>query len=305
MGGGVALMSDPAQSILDRLKAKARKTGKSYQLHLQLFCQEEFLRRLQHSRYRGNFILKGGLLLYCLSGFESRPTMDIDFLIQQVPNDATAMEEVVKNIIKKDDANDVIQFEIKSIEPIAEHREYNGLRVKLLVLIKSTRTPFHIDMGIGDVVIPRAELRSLPTQLEGFVEPQVMTYSLESTIAEKFDAIIARMELGSRMKDYYDIYYLASTYTFDARKLQEAVFATLQKRGTNYTSNTVIKVCEFDQNQEMQKTWQQFMARMQHIDIGFSEVLQTINQFIGPIFNAIVNEDEVFGIWNPQLLKFE
>jgi len=231
--------------------------------------------------------------------------MDIDFLIQQVSNDATTMEEVVKNIIKKDDENDVIQFEVKSIEPIAEHRKYNGLRIKLLVLIKSTRTPFHIDMGIGDVVIPRAELRSLPTQLEGFVEPQVMTYSLESTIAEKFDAIIARMELGSRMKDYYDIYYLASTYTFDARKLQEAVFATLQKRGTNYTSNTVIKVCEFDQNQEMQKTWQQFMARMQHIDIGFSEVLQTINQFIGPIFNAIVNEDEVFGVWNPQLLKFE
>ena len=248
-------MGDPAQSILDRLKAKARKTGKSYQLHLQLFCQEEFLRRLQYSRYHENFVLKGGLFLYCISEFESRPTMDIDFLIQQLPNNVTLMEEVVKDIINKDAENSLMRFEIKGIEAIAEHREYNGLRVKLLALLKSTRTPFHVDMGVGDVIIPRAELRRLPTQLEGFVEPQVMTYSLESTIAEKFDAIIARMELGSRMKDYYDIYYLASMYSFDARKLQEAVFATLQKRGTNYMADTVIKVYGFDQNQDMQKKW--------------------------------------------------
>ncbi len=298
-------MSDQAQSILDRLKAKARKTSKSYQLHLQLFCQEEFLRRLQHSRYNGNFVLKGGLFLYCISGFESRPTMDIDFLIQRLPNDAASMKDAVRDIIKEDASNDLIRFEIKGIDPIVEHREYNGLRVKLLAIIKSTRTPFHIDMGIGDVIIPRAELRSLPTQLEGFVEPQVMTYSLESTISEKFDAIISRMELGSRMKDYYDIYYLASTYTFDARKLQEAVFATLQKRGTNYTLNTVIRVCQFDQNQDMQTKWRQFVTRTEYINVGFREVLQTINQFIAPVFNAIVNESEVFGTWNPKTLRFE
>lgn len=113
------------------------------------------------------------------------------------------------------------------------------------------------------------------------------------------------MELGSRMKDYYDIYYLASTYTFDARKLQEAVFATLQKRGTNYTSNTVIRVCQFDQNQDMQTKWRQFVTRTEYINVGFSEVLQTINQFIAPVFNAIVNESEVFGTWNAQTLRFE
>lgn len=253
MGRGVALMADTAQSILDRLKVRARQSGKSYQLHLQLFCQEEFLRRVQHSRYFGNFVLKGGLLLYCLSGFEGRPTMDVDFMLRQLPNDIEKMKEVVQEIISEDHGNDFIRFEINSVEPIAEHREYNGVRVKLLALIKSTRMPFHVDMGVGDVIIPKSEVRKLPTQLSGFAVPEVMTYSLESTIAEKFDAIIARMELGSRMKDYYDIYYLASSYTFDARTLQEAVFATLQKRGTNYSKDTMDKVYAFAQNPEMQK----------------------------------------------------
>ena len=76
-------MPDLPQSVLDRLKAKARSTGKSVQLVLQLFCQEEFLRRLQLSKYSDRFILKGGLLLYSLSGFTGRPTMDVDFLAKE------------------------------------------------------------------------------------------------------------------------------------------------------------------------------------------------------------------------------
>ena len=305
MGRGVALMVDIAQSILDRLKVKARQSGKSYQLHLLLFCQEEFLRRVQHSHYFGNLVLKGGLFLYCLSGFEGRPTMDVDFMLQQLPSDMEKMKEVVQEIISEAQGRDFIRFEINSIEPIAEHREYNGLRVKLIAFIKNTRTPFHVDMGVGDVIIPKAEVRTIPTQLDDFAAPKVMTYSLESTVAEKFDAIIARMELGSRMKDYYDIYYLANCYAFDAKTLQKAVLATLQKRETYYAEDTMDRVYAFAQDADMQKKWQHFSKRTMKINLELLEVLQVIQLFIGPIFCAIISGGEMFGTWNAQTMRFE
>ena len=164
-------MADLAHSILDRLKNKSRSTGKDFQLTLQLFCQEEFLRRLQHSQYSKNFILKGGLFLYSISGFESRPTRDVDFLIKNMSNTPETITVILKEIIAIETLNNFVVFEIKGLEPIAEHREYNGVRAKIITRIKNTRTPFDIDMGIGDVIVPKPELRTLPTQLDGFVRP--------------------------------------------------------------------------------------------------------------------------------------
>lgn len=210
-------MIDKGKSTLDRLKQKARNSGKSFQLVLQLFSQEEFLRRIYNSPYRDNFILKGGLLLYCLSGFEGRPTMDIDFLIRNISNEINDIERIFREVICEQNENEFITFEIKDITHIAEHRDYHGISIKMVSIIKNTKTPFNIDMGVGDVVIPKPQIRLLPTQLENFKQPEIMTYSLESIVAEKFDAIISRMELSSRMKDYYDIFYLATTYNFEGR----------------------------------------------------------------------------------------
>ena len=131
-------------------------------------------------------------------------------MLRHQPNSMPEVESMVKEIILVDTGNDYVSFDIKGVESIAEHREYNGVRVKMIGRIKNTRTPFDLDLGVGDVVIPKPEIRRIPTQLEDFEEPEIMTYSLESTVAEKFDAIISRMELSSRMKDYYDIYYLAN-----------------------------------------------------------------------------------------------
>lgn len=170
--------------------------------------------------------------------------------------------------------------------------------------IKSTRTPFHIDLGIGDVIVPNPELRELPTQLEEFEKPRVLTYSLESTIAEKFEAIISLMELSSRMKDYYDIYFLASSYSFDARKLQEAVYETLKTRGTSYESNTLDKVRAFQEDKDMNHKWKHF-TKMLQIDIAFVEVIEILYAFMFPIFNAIIKESETFGTWNPQNNSYE
>ena len=112
-------MADMGASVLARLKNKAAESGRSYQLCMQLFCQEEFLRRLEKTKYAENFVLKGGLFLYTLTNFDSRVTVDVDFLLRQLPNTPEQLQTVLEEIIKTDTGNDFITFEITSVAPIA------------------------------------------------------------------------------------------------------------------------------------------------------------------------------------------
>lgn len=212
-------MADIAASVLARLKNKAAESGRTYQLCLQLFCQEEFLRRLEKSKYADNLILKGGLFLYSVTNFDSRVTVDVDFLLRNVPNTPEQLKSVLEEIIGTSTGNDFIGFEIKEIAPIAVAKKYTGIGGSIVARIKNTRTPFSIDFGVGDVIVPKQEKRKIPTQLDDFPAPTVNTYSLETTIAEKIDAILSLMEFSSRMKDYYDIYYLANRFDFDGATL--------------------------------------------------------------------------------------
>lgn len=190
-------MADIAASELARLKNKATKSGRSYQLCLQLFCQEEFLRRLEKSKYADNLVLKGGLLIYSLTDFDSRVTVDMDFMLCKIPNTPEQLKTVLEEIIATPTGNDFITFEIKDVTPIAVAKKYVGIGASLVACIKNTRIPFSIDFGVGDVIVPKLEKRKIPTQLDDFTEPMVNTYSLETTIAEKIDAILSLMEFSS------------------------------------------------------------------------------------------------------------
>ena len=201
-------MADVAASVLARLKNKAAKSGRSYQLCLQLFCQEEFLRRLEKSKYAENLVLKGGLFLYSLTDFDSRVTADVDFLLRKMPNTPKQLQAILEEIIATETGNDFITFEIKNVAPIAVAKKYAGIGASLAARIKNTKTPFGIDFGVGDIIVPRQEKRKIPTQLDGFEAPTVNTYSLETTVAEKLDAILSLMEFSSRMKDYSAIHKL-------------------------------------------------------------------------------------------------
>ena len=182
-------MADIAASVLARLKNKAKESGRSYQLCLQLFCQEEFLRRLEKSQYEENLVLKGGLFIYSITGFDSRVTVDVDFLLRKVPNAPEQLQTVIETIISTPTGNEFVTFEIRDIAPIAVAKKYAGIGVSLMARIKNTKTPFSIDFGVGDVIVPKQEKRKIPTQLDGFTEPAVNTYSLETTIAEKIDLL--------------------------------------------------------------------------------------------------------------------
>lgn len=158
-------------------------------------------------------------------------------------------------------------------------------------------------MGVGDVIIPKPEIKTIPTQLDGFDSPSIYVYSLESTIAEKLDAIISRLELTSRMKDYFDIYYLTITYPFDGRKLQEAIFETFQNRGTSYDATTLLEVSRFSEDPEMLTKWRHFTKTTLKASIDFNEVIHVIVTFVASAFDAIIHESEFLKEWKPESLS--
>lgn len=289
---------DITKSVLQKLKNKAQKSGLSFQLLLQLFCQEEFLRRLSYSEYQNNLILKGGLFLYIITNFEGRPTMDIDFLMKNLSNENEKIIKMIHEIININTGNEFISFEIKAINSITEHKQYHGARIKMIGVVGNTRTPFDIDIGVGDIIIPKPNKRKLEVLLPDFNKPEVLIYSLESTIAEKWDAIIERMEFNSRMKDFYDIYYLANNYDFEGRKLQEAIFETLDNRGRTYEKNTLDKVRLLKKDEQLIKRWKAFTQNTIKIDLDFDTVIEVIADFIGEPFESMVYEGELFLKWN-------
>lgn len=290
-------MDDIAASVLARLKNKSKKNGRSYQLCLQLFCQEEFLRRLEKSKYAANLVLKGGLFIYCLTDFDSRITVDVDFLLRRMPNTPEQLKKVLEEIIATPTGNDFITFEITDIAPIAVTKKYAGIGASLIAKIKNTKTPFSIDFGVGDIIVPNQEKRQIPTQLEGFTAPAVNTYSLETTIAEKIDAILSLMEFSSRMKDYYDIYYLANKFDFDGSVLTEALSKTFKNRGHAFTAEQFAQVMAFDDDESMQKKWKAFCRKIDTKTDDYSTVLRTMKDFLTKPIAAAVNEERFNEQW--------
>ena len=291
-------MADIAVSVLARLKNKAKESGRSYQLCLQLFCQEEFLRRLEKSKYAENLVLKGGLFLYSLTDFDSRVTVDVDFLLRRIPNTPEQLKGILEEIIAVHTGNDFITFEIKAVAPIAVAKKYAGIGASIVTRIKNTRTPFSIDFGVGDVIVPNQEKRKIPTQLDDFVAPTINTYSIETTVAEKIDAILSLMEFSSRMKDYYDIYYLANKFDFDGKVLTEALKKTFENRGHSFTIEQFEQVMNFDNDEEMQKKWKAFVRKIDIKTDDFSTVLKTIKTFLTEPFTAAVRDKEFTEKWS-------
>lgn len=291
-------MADVAASVLAKLKNKAKASGVSYQQCLQLFFQEEFLRKLASSRYANNFVLKGGLFIYTLTNFESRATVDVDFLMRGLNNDLAQMDDIIKEILAVNTGNDFVSFKAKKAEPIAEQRKYHGVSTQITGYIKNVRVPFNVDIGVGDIIVPNAERRKIQTQLDGYEKPEILTYSLESTIAEKLDAILQRFELTGRMKDFYDIYYLSRTFDFDGLKLQTAIRKTLQNRGTSYERNSFARITSLVEDADMQVKWRYFLRSLGNPNIDFQTVIRGIQSLLEPVWNAFWEETDFQMKWS-------
>jgi len=172
--------------------------------------QERLLYRLSVSEYKDNFRLKGGLLLFSMSGFMGRPTRDMDFLAYQISNDMENIEEVFRKICKVE-YNDGIVFDSNSVsvEEIKKEAEHGGIRVKLTRYLGKAKEMLWVDIGFNDIVVPEVITADYPVLLD-MDYPKIKMYSFESIVAGKFEAIVSLRELNSRMKDFYDIFILLS-----------------------------------------------------------------------------------------------
>ena len=293
-------MTDKAASVLARLRNKAKDSGISYQQCLQLFVQEEFLRKLSKSGLDDFLVLKGGLFIYTLTNFESRATIDVDFLLRGISNSIEEVKALIDKIINTPTDNDYILMTAKGFEEISPQRKYHGISAQIIGQIKNVRVPFNIDIGVGDVIVPKAEQRVISTQLPDFEAPVIKTYSIESTIAEKFDAILQRFELTGRMKDFYDIYYLARTFDFEGAKLQAAIFETLQRRGTSYDSDSFKRIARLVEDIDIQKRWRYFLKNVKDDTLEFLTVIKELQVFLEPVFEAILHEEEWLYLWKSE-----
>ena len=291
--------------ILARLKNKAKTEGISFQQLLNLFFQEEFIRRLAQSDYRERLILKGGFLLYSISDFTTRPTVDADYLLKNHSNEPDSVEELVRSIIDQKSDDKLMDIEIRSVEPIHELKEYHGIRVNLIGHMGKTRTPFSIDFGVGDTIVPAPLARTLPVLLNGFEKPTILTYSFESIISEKFDAIVRFMESSGRMKDFYDIYYLVTTFDFEGRKVQEAIYETFTKRGTPIEKDSVQIIGRLISNEAVMNRWSIFCQKVLKFELNLNEVIQLIISFLDPPFQAMIIDDEFMKTWNSAKRQYE
>jgi len=290
-------MKNISRSVLDRLKNKTKTTGVPYNQLLLILCQEEFLRRLSKSEYQKNFVLKGGLYIYILSAFESRMTVDMDFLLRSKSNNIDAIVKSIVDIISIETDYDFIEFEFYGVEGITVEKKYPGVSVKLIGKIGNTKTPLNMDIGIGDVIIPDSEIRVMQAQLNEFEDVEVLTYSLETTVAEKFDAILQRFELTSRMKDFYDIWYITGNFRFDGEVLSKAIKETLNNRGTVIQADTMERAKNLGDDKIILTRWSHFKNKM-NLSMELSECLMIIEKFIGPIIDKLLVGELLTLEWN-------
>ena len=215
-----------------------------------------------------------------------------------MPNTLEQLKTVLEEIIAISTGNDFITFEIKDVAPIAVAKKYAEIGAAIVAHIKNTRTPFSIDFGVGDVVVPEQEKRRIPTKLSDFDAPIVNTYSLETTIAEKIDAILSLMEFSSRMKDYYDIYYIANKFNFDGEVLTEALKRTFSNREHSFTLEQFKQVMSFDDDAAMQKKWKAFVRKINTKTDSYSIVLKKIEAFLTKPVTAAVRGKELNEKWS-------
>ncbi|WMJ16508.1 nucleotidyl transferase AbiEii/AbiGii toxin family protein [Geobacillus proteiniphilus] len=294
-------------SVGERLKNLAKQSGKTFDFILLLYFQERLLYRLSISHYRDQFVLKGGLFLFSLTQFQSRPTKDIDFLARQISNDIQYIKAAFESICALPVEEDGVEFDVKGItaERIKEGADYEGIRMKIPAALGKIKKQLQLDIGFGDVVIPKPQEMQYPTLLN-MKPPEIRVYSTYSVIAEKFEAMISLSVVNSRMKDFYDVFTLLSTENFDGRVLWEAIFETFQRRRTNLEKEHPVFSPSFAEDESRNKQWKAFLQRTGiKEDLQFPFVMEKIRDFLFPVYDSILKENEYWKMWNSRTLKWE
>jgi predicted nucleotidyltransferase component of viral defense system len=276
-----------ASSVKNRLLAAAREGGKPFHSLLTHYALERFLFRLSRSPLKEKFILKGGLLLAGMGLSMARTTRDIDFL-GLIPGNSDTVGASIRDIgnVHLDDGL-VYKFDNLSIEAMYDDQEYPGIRLKFEAWLGKAKIPMQIDVGFGDAVVPDALDMTYPTLLD-MEPPVVKAYSVETIVAEKFEASLDLAELNSRMKDFYDVWMLSHAYPFHGAVLQDAITATCARRSTPLSSQGLVFSKEFADRSDKQTQWTTFLRKAQITGIpeDFPVIMAGMGKFLHPVAEA-------------------
>lgn len=278
------------KSIRTKLLNVAKKEDVFYQTILTRFFQERLLFRMSQTRYRNNFYLKGGALMYAYERFAARPTLDIDFLGKNISNEGATIVAAFKEICSLPYDEDGIIFDIDHItsQNITEFKDYHGIRLSIPVKMDTIAQVLTMDIGFGDVVTPSPIDLDYPILLEHLPSVNIMAYSLETVIAEKMHAIIDLADQSSRMKDYYDLYNILTKEEYDSDTLQEAIENTFENRHTSYDADNLFFGKDFANNQQMQVRWQAFMRKITKAeDLSFYDVVSYLQNYLRPYWDRL------------------
>lgn len=276
---------DYGKSIRARLLNVAKKEDVFYQTILTRYFQERLLYRVSKTSYRDNFYLKGGALMYAYERFAARPTLDIDFLGNHISNDRERIAEAFREICAVDFKQDGVKFAYDRIstQDITEFKDYHGVRLSIPVAMDSISQVLTMDIGFGDVVTPHPVTLDYPALLDDQPAASILAYSIETVVAEKMHAIIDLADQSSRMKDYYDIYQLLTSYQPDANILQDAINRTFENRHTPYNANAVFFREEFPNHPQMQVRWAAFVKKATiKSTLSFSDVVNWLQSKLSP-----------------------
>jgi hypothetical protein len=293
-------LKDVAASVRQKLLNLAHQKEEDFQLVLGRFTIERFLYRLSRSDYSNEFLVKGATLFALWSREAYRPTRDLD-LLGLGDDDAARILGVFRSICGLTAADDGIRFEADSVrvESLRVGADFEGLRVHISATLAGARISLQIDIGFGDVVCPPAEEVDFPVMLHLPV-PRIKVYRRETAIAEKFDAMLKFGLANSRMKDFFDIWFLARNFAFEGRTLRAALQATLSRRGALPTEFPVALTPKFFEDSVKLNQWKAFRqrARLETDAPELGDVCRFLTDFLVPPFAA--KEPQNFSmVWPP------
>ena len=266
----------------------AKENKVSAQSILQTYMLERILERISVSKYKDNFILKGGMLISAMLGIDSRTTMDMDTTIKGF----SLTEENINNIMNEIcniNLNDDVTLKIKKIELIREDDDYGGYRITFEANLNNEMPVImKIDITTGDKITYREIKYDFTLMLENR-KIQIWSYNVETIIAEKFESIIKRGVLGTRIRDYYDIHMLLNTQTknIDKETLKNAIISTAEHRETMNSIKEWKEVVEIlEDDSTIKKQWKRYQKNNFYAEeIDYKELTNSLKE-IGKILEG-------------------
>jgi len=291
-----------AASVHDRLLNRSRDTGEDFQFLLQRYAAERFLYRLGESKHRDRFVLKGAMLFALWGGAIYRPTRDLDF----AGFGSSETEDVLgclRDICEAGAADDGLVFDASTLAaaPIRVDEDYDGLRIRFRVELGSARITMQIDVGFGNAIEPPAEEVEYPTLLGG-VAPRIRAYPHEAVVAEKLHAMVVLGDANSRLKDFYDLYVIASTLALDGKRLARAIGATFERRRTTIEDPRPVALTpRFFADDARSAQWRAYLGknRLPGAPADFDAVGELLGGFLGPPWGALAENGSFRQSWPP------